>query len=96
VAERQIRELQDQARTNLVFAQHRWLKAILVHLWPYAICHVSEVFTINSAPHLAEEQSPTEKFTGSNKEPKTKHFQHCRCPVYVTNDAQASGKKGPK
>jgi hypothetical protein len=37
IAERRIRELQDQARTNLVFAQHRWPAAISSHLWPSAV-----------------------------------------------------------
>ncbi len=37
VAERRIRTLQDQARTMLIHAQHRWPKAIDAHLWPYAL-----------------------------------------------------------
>jgi len=37
VAERRIRELQDQARTMLIHANKRWPEAINVHLWPYAI-----------------------------------------------------------
>jgi hypothetical protein len=77
IAERRIRELQDQARTNLVFAQHRWPTAISSNLWPYAVRHVNEVF--NSTPHLAQEQSPTAKFTGTIEEPKTKHFHHFGC-----------------
>jgi hypothetical protein len=94
IAERRIRELQDQARTNLVFAQHRWPTAISSNLWPYAVRHVNEVF--NSTPHSAQEQSPTAKFTGTTEEPKTKHFHHFGCPVYVTDTGMQQGRKGPK
>jgi hypothetical protein len=94
IAERRIRELQDQARTNLVFAQHHWATAISPNLWPYAVQHVNEVF--NTTPHSAQEQSPTAKFTGTTEEPKTKHFHHFGCPVYVTDKDMQQGKKGPK
>ncbi|KAI2513038.1 hypothetical protein MHU86_1329 [Fragilaria crotonensis] len=43
VAERRIRTLQDQARTMLIHAQHRWPKAIDAHLWPYALRVANEV-----------------------------------------------------
>ena len=37
VAEKRIRDLQDLTRTSLLHAAARWPKAILVHLWPYAL-----------------------------------------------------------
>jgi hypothetical protein len=36
------------------------------------------------------------KFTGTTKEPKTKHFHHFGCPVYVTDTGMQQGRKGPK
>jgi Reverse transcriptase (RNA-dependent DNA polymerase) len=94
IAERRIRELQDQARTNLVYASHRWPNAVSVHLWPYAVRHVNEVF--NSTPHSADQLPPVSRFTGSAEHPKTKHFHHFGCPVYVTDNAMQQGRKGSK
>jgi hypothetical protein len=45
VDKRRIRSLQDQARTMLIHAQHRWLTAIDAHLWPYALRTANEVST---------------------------------------------------
>jgi len=54
VAERRIsRTLQDQARTMLIHAQHRWPKAIDAHLWPYALRVANEVH--NSTPSVGRE-----------------------------------------
>jgi hypothetical protein len=50
----------------------------------------------NSAPHSAQEQSPTAKFTGTTEEPKTKNFHHFGCPVYVTDTGMQQGRKGPQ
>ncbi|KAI2498353.1 hypothetical protein MHU86_16164 [Fragilaria crotonensis] len=50
VAERRIRTLQDQARTMLIHAQHRWPKAIDAHLWPYALRVANEIH--NSTPTI--------------------------------------------
>ena len=37
IAERSIRDLQDQARKQLLFAKNRWPMAIDLSLWPYAL-----------------------------------------------------------
>jgi Reverse transcriptase (RNA-dependent DNA polymerase) len=94
IAERRIRELQDQARTNLVFAEQRWPNAVNTHLWPYAVRHVNEVF--NCTPHSPDELPPVSKFAGTNELPKTKHFHHFGCPVYVTDAGMQQGRKGSK
>ncbi|KAI2511676.1 hypothetical protein MHU86_2742 [Fragilaria crotonensis] len=64
VAERRIRTLQDQARTMLIHAQHRWPKAIDAHLWPYALRVANEVH--NSTPTIGREdhKSPFELLQG--------------------------------
>ncbi len=53
VAERRIRTLQDQARTMLIHAEHRWPKAIDAHLWSYALRVANEVH--NSTATLGRE-----------------------------------------
>ena len=51
-AERQIRELQDQARTMLIHVKRRWPTAISAHLWAYALRSANEVY--NATPRLKD------------------------------------------
>ena len=37
VAEKRIRDLQDNARTMLLHAHRRWEDAVTINLWPYAL-----------------------------------------------------------
>jgi hypothetical protein len=92
VAERRIRTLQDQARTMLIHAQHRWHKAIDAHLWPYALRVANEVH--NSAPSVGREdlKSPFELFARSEVTPNLNHFQPFGCPVFVLDNKMQSGK----
>lgn len=96
VAERRIRTLQDQARTMLIHAQHRWPKAIDAHLWPYALRVANEVH--NSTPTIGREdlKSPFELFANSEVMPNLNHFQPFGCPVFVLDNKMQSGKKLPK
>ena len=43
VAEKRIRDLQDQARTMLPFAVHKWPRMLSMALWPYALRTANEV-----------------------------------------------------
>ena len=96
VAERRIRTLQDQARTMLLHAQHRWPKAIDAHLWPYALRVANEVH--NSTPTIGREdhKSPFELFARSEVTPNLTHFQPFGCPTFVLDNKMQSGKKLPK
>jgi Reverse transcriptase (RNA-dependent DNA polymerase)/GAG-pre-integrase domain len=96
VAERRIRTLQDQARTMLIHAQHRWPKAIDAHLWPYALRVANEVH--NSTPTIGRQdlKSPFELFAKSEIMPNLNHFQPFGCPVFVLDNKMQSGKKLPK
>jgi len=96
VAERRIRTLQDQARTMLIHAQHRWPKAIDAHLWPYALRVANEVH--NSTPTIGREdhKSPFELFARSEVTPNLNHFQPFGCPVFVLDNKMQSGQKLPK
>ena len=42
-AEKRIRDLQDQARVQLLHARHQWPEAITTALWPYAIRYANDV-----------------------------------------------------
>ena len=44
IAERRIRELQDQTRTMLLDAKSKWPSAITVHLWPFALRYANHCF----------------------------------------------------
>jgi hypothetical protein len=96
VAERRIRSLQDQARTMLIHAQHRWPTAIDAHLWPYALRTANEVF--NNAPTTTrpDMKSPIELLSKSSVRPNLDHFQPFGCPVFVLDANMQSGKKIPK
>ncbi|KAI2493485.1 hypothetical protein MHU86_21066 [Fragilaria crotonensis] len=96
VAERRIRTLQDQARTMLIHAQHRWPKAIDAHLWPYALRVANEVH--NSTPTIGREdhKSPFELFARSEVTPNLNHIQPFGCPVFVLDNKMQSGQKLPK
>jgi hypothetical protein len=96
VAERRIRTLQDQARTMLIHAQHRWPKAIDAHLWPHALRVANEVH--NSTPSVKREdhKPPFELFARSEVTPNLNHFQPFGCPVLVVDIEMQSGKKLPK
>ena len=94
VAERRIfRLLQDQARTMLLHAKHRWPDAIETALWPYAIRAANKIH--NSTPDLNREdaKSPSELFTKSGVAPNLDHFKPFGCPVYVLDNAMQAGKK---
>ena len=58
VAEKRIRDLQDNARSMLVHAQRRWEDAVTINLWPYALRVANNIH--NSTPHINEKQSPLE------------------------------------
>jgi phosphoglycolate phosphatase-like HAD superfamily hydrolase len=92
IAERCIRELQDQARTMLIHANHRWPTAVNAHLWPYALCMANDLH--NAAPSLSHKshQSPFELFTGVKVAPNLQHFKTFGCPVYVL-DTKLQGQR---
>ena len=50
LSEKRIRDLQDQAKTMLIHANHRWPKCISTNLWPYARRMANDA--MNNAPSL--------------------------------------------
>jgi hypothetical protein len=61
VAERQIRDLSDGARTSLLHAKERWSKTISVHLWPFTVWHRNDFY--NSTRKESQKASPIEMFS---------------------------------
>ena len=94
IAERRIRDLQEQTRTSMLYAMNKWKRMILICLWPYAMRHANDVS--NSTPRKGEENSPLEKFTGVPVRPKLRHFHGFGCPSYVLDNALQSGQGVPK
>ena len=93
-AEKRIRDLQEQARTQLIHAKHRWHQAVEVCLWPYAVRYFNEVH--NNTTRINGGPAPIELFARVNVRPKIRHFHPFACPVYVLNDQLQSNKALPK
>jgi hypothetical protein len=93
-AERRIRSLQDQGRTQLLHAMARWSIAISHHLWPYAITNVAIV--MNDTTRKGEVKSRSEMFSGSEISPNLKDHHHFGCPTYVLDNSLQGGNSIPK
>ena len=91
LAERRIRELQDLTRTNMIHANRRWSEAITANLWPYEMRMANE--SINDTPSLQDKgrRSPRQIFTGTMVNISPKHYKPFGCPVYVLDNALATG-----
>ena len=94
IAEKKIRDLTEQARTILLFAQNRWPVAISTNLWPYALRSAND--SLNHAPRLLDKVIPIEAFTGAQS-PMRIRLQHTfGCPTYALNNKLQGGKSIPK
>ena len=94
IAERRIRDLQEQTRTSMLYAMNKWKKMVLICLWPYAMRHANDVS--NATPRKGHDVSPLERFTGVPVRPKLRHFHAFGCPTYVLDNALQSGQGIPK
>ena len=91
IAEKRIRDLQEQARKQLLHAKARWPSAIEINLWPYAIRNANDIR--NTLPDKDDGSSPIERFSGTNVSPKLRHNHTFGCPVYaLDNRLQANGR----
>ena len=82
------------ARTQLLHAMHNNPKAINVHLWPYALRHVSYLF--NHFPRRGKTESPLEIFSSSRVRPNLQHLHPFGCPVYVLAHQLQNYQKLPR
>ena len=94
IAERRIRDLQEQTRTSMLYAMSKWKKMILICLWPYAMRHANDV--ANATPKKAKDSLPLELFSGVEVAPKLRHFHSFGFPTYVLDNAVQSGQGAPK
>jgi hypothetical protein len=79
VAEKRIRDLTENARAMLLFAQQRWPDVITANLWPYALQMAN---TINNyVPLRGRKESPLELFSSTAILPQLRHFHHFGCPI---------------
>jgi hypothetical protein len=58
IAEKRIRDLQEQARKQLLHAKSRWPSAIEINLWPYALRTANDIR--NTIPDKEDGSSPLE------------------------------------
>ena len=92
IAEKKIRDLQEQTRTMLLYALTKWPRMLNIHLWPYALRTANEVNI--STPTIKGEKSPLELFTGVKVAPKLRHFHTFGCPIYVLDSRLHQAQKG--
>ena len=91
LAEKAIRDLQEQGWKSLLHAKARWSQAIHTSLWPYALrmaCYVSNMIPISPG----STKSRLEKFARV----QVKHTHTFGCPVFALQSAVAAGKSIPK
>ena len=90
IAEKRIRDLQEQARKQLLHAKARWPSAIEINLWPYALRNANDIR--NAIPDKDDGSSPLERFCRSEVRPKLRHNHTFGCPVFaLDNRLQGSG-----
>ena len=63
IAERRIKQLQDQARSMMIFAASRWPQCVTAELWPYAILMANESINITPSLQDPKRRSPTQTYS---------------------------------
>ena len=94
MAEKRIRDLQDQTTTLLMHAEAKWPDVITANLWPYALREANEA--LNATPNKVTGKIANQMFAHSDAPTVLRHFHPFGCPVYVLNDKLAAGKSIPK
>jgi hypothetical protein len=94
IAEKRIRDLQEQAHNMLMNAKSRWPKAVSAHLWPYALRSTNQLRQFT--PDKEAGTPPLERFSGSEVAANLKDCHTPLCPVYALNSSLASDKSIPK
>ena len=103
LAERIIRDIQDNGRAMMLHAQQKWPESITSNLWSYALRHANNAY--NTTPLLEHPQvlSPLHFFKVYQVQYNSKHWHPFVCPTYVLNEKNSpprkfitNGKLGPK
>ena len=90
IAERAIRSIRENARTQILHAIERWPGTISVHLWPFAVCYATQV--MNQTPKGEEMETPLSKFADIEVNPNLNHLHAFGCPTYVLDSRLAAQK----
>jgi hypothetical protein len=94
IAEKAIRDIQEQARKQLLHARSRWPEVIHLALWPYALRMAIHLH--NTVPSLADGRSPLEVFASLAVGSKMRDNHTFGCPVFALQNALAAGNTIPK
>ena len=94
MAEKRIRDLQDQTTTMLMHAEGKWPDVITSNLWPYALREANE--SLNSTPSKVTGKVANQMFARTDSPTVLRHFHPFGCPTYILNDELAAGKSIPK
>ena len=83
LAEKRIRDLQDQAHTMLIHANSRWKNCVTTSLWPYAVREACDV--LNLTPSLQDKhlRTPHQIFANTKVQANLKLFYQFGSPVFV-------------
>ncbi len=94
IAERAIRDIQEQARKSLLHAINHWPKVMDLSLWPYATCYA--VFLHNVLPSQEDGRSRLEVFGNFSVGHRLSDCHTFGCPVYALQNALQGGSTVPK
>ena len=81
IAEKIIRDLQEQACKQLLHAKSRWTSAIEINLWPYALRNANNLR--NSLPDREDGSYPIKQFGRVLVASHITHNHTFGCPVYA-------------
>ena len=83
IAERRIRDIQDNCRAMLIHANHKWRTHITANLWPYALRLANLAY--NNTPLLGRKdgKTPLQLFALTEVDSNPKHWKTFGCPSYV-------------
>jgi hypothetical protein len=90
IAEKRIRDLQEQTTTMLLHAESKWPKAVSASLWPYALRAAND--SMNATPAKGTGHIAVQLFGNTNARPMLKYFHPFGCPVYVLHNKLAAGQ----
>ena len=94
IAEKAIRDLQEQGRKQLLHAKARWPEVIHLSLWPYAMRNAA--YVANLMPSQDGGISPLELFTRTEVAPNLKQMHTFGCPVYTLHNRLQAGGSVPR
>ena len=91
LAKHRIRDIQDNGRTMMIHATHKWKTHTTINLWKYALQLANQAY--NNTPLLgrAEGKTPTQLFTSTEVDDNPKHWHPFGCPGYVLTPQFRSG-----